>query len=448
MRLPVFFMAAMVVFGGVRQASAAEFYEYPDPVDSIEFIYPGDSGPYDAWPLAEENLTQGPGIGFDESEPHDKIGGGADSDWVTLADAGYPADYVEEVGMPVIRLDLGKDVVLDEISTWGYSDTNTNGMREFSLQFATDADGPEGYGTSVDYNPSFIVEDFFDFTAIERRSFEFDKPIVSRYVELTVLDNYFDDPGDGSGANGWGPGGDRVGIGEIAFRDSGLDPGDIIGDVLQAGDADQDFDFDQLDLVQVQIAAKYLTGNPATWGEGDWDGAPGGTPGNPPAGNGFFDQLDIITALNANTYLTGPYAAIGSDGTPGDGQTSVVYDPGTGELSVDPAAGKELTSINITSAGSMFIGDKPAALDGAFDNFGADNIFKATFGGSFGDISFGNVLATGIDRDDLAADLSVVGSLAGGGDLGAVDLVYVPEPTSAVLVLCGIMGLSLLWRRR
>ena len=36
---------------------------------------------------------------------------------------------------------------------------------------------------------------------------------------------------------------------------------------LQAGDADMDLDFDQLDLVQVQIAAKYLTGQPATWGE-------------------------------------------------------------------------------------------------------------------------------------------------------------------------------------
>ena len=77
----------------------------------------------------------------------------------------------------------------------------------------------------------------------------------------------------------------------------------------------------------------------------------------------------------------------------GDGQTSLVYNEGTGELSVDAPAGKELTSINITSAGSKFIGDKPAVLDGAFDNFAGDNIFKATFGGSFGEITFGNVVA-------------------------------------------------------
>lgn len=79
---------------------------------------------------------------------------------------------------------------------------------------------------------------------------------------------------------------------------------------LLAGDADQDMDFDQLDLVQVQIAAKYLTSQPATWGEGDWDGAPGGTIGSPPPGNGLFDQLDIVAALAAGTYLKGPYAAV------------------------------------------------------------------------------------------------------------------------------------------
>ena len=65
---------------------------------------------------------------------------------------------------------------------------------------------------------------------------------------------------------------------------------DLAG-LLMAGDANQDLRFDQLDIVRVQQAAKYLTGTAATWGEGDWDGAPGGKQGSPPAGNGFFDQL-------------------------------------------------------------------------------------------------------------------------------------------------------------
>jgi hypothetical protein len=81
--------------------------------------------------------------------------------------------------------------------------------------------------------------------------------------------------------------------------------------VLQAGDADMDCAFDQLDLVQVQVAAKYLTGEAATWGEGDWNGAPGGSVADrvPPPGDGEFNQLDIIAALNGNIYLTGSYCA-------------------------------------------------------------------------------------------------------------------------------------------
>ena len=79
---------------------------------------------------------------------------------------------------------------------------------------------------------------------------------------------------------------------------------------LMAGDANQDLSFDQQDIVQVAQAARYLTGQPATWGEGDWDGAPGGEPGRPPEGNGRFDQLDIVAALATGTYLAGPYAAL------------------------------------------------------------------------------------------------------------------------------------------
>jgi hypothetical protein len=79
---------------------------------------------------------------------------------------------------------------------------------------------------------------------------------------------------------------------------------------LQAGDADQDLTFDQKDLVTVQQSAKYLTGQAATWGDGDWNGAPGGLPGSPPLGDGLFTQLDVVAALSAGVYLTGPYAAV------------------------------------------------------------------------------------------------------------------------------------------
>jgi hypothetical protein len=52
-----------------------------------------------------------------------------------------------------------------------------------------------------------------------------------------------------------------------------------------AGDANEDGLFDQSDIVLVLQAAKYLTGQPATWSEGDWNG------------DGVFDQLDLVEAL-------------------------------------------------------------------------------------------------------------------------------------------------------
>jgi hypothetical protein len=83
----------------------------------------------------------------------------------------------------------------------------------------------------------------------------------------------------------------------------------ILDPPIQAGDADQDMDFDQMDLVKVQVAGKYLTGEPATWGEGDWNGVPVVLSARPPEGDGLFNQLDIVAAQQAGLYLTGSYGA-------------------------------------------------------------------------------------------------------------------------------------------
>lgn len=83
---------------------------------------------------------------------------------------------------------------------------------------------------------------------------------------------------------------------------------------LQAGDANQDYQFDQRDIVMVLGAGKYLTGQPATWGEGDWNTAPGGRQGRPPVGDGLFSQRDIVAAQQSGLYLTGPYAVLSSNG--------------------------------------------------------------------------------------------------------------------------------------
>ena len=116
-------------------------------------------------------------------------------------------------------------------------------------------------------------------------------------------------------------------------------------------------------------------------------------------------------------------------------------------MAVDAPAGIELTSINIDSAAGIFTGEAAQNLGGSFDNDADNNIFKATFGSSFGSVSFGNVAQAGLSEEFMLGDLSVVGSLAGGGDLGNVDLVYVPEPTSALLLAVGLV-IGLLHFRR
>ena len=43
-------------------------------------------------------------------------------------------------------------------------------------------------------------------------------------------------------------------------------------------------------------------------------------------------------------------------------------------------------------------------------------------------------LESGLSEEFVLGDLTVIGSLTGGGDLGEVDLIYVPEPASALLL--------------
>ena len=163
----------------------------------------------DLFPVS--NLIQGPGSGFDANDPHAKLLGGPDGNWVTAAPGGFPADYIAVAGPPVLTIDLGVDLPLYEISAWGYANSNANGVSSFSLRFATAAEGLAGFGGSIAFNPTYFAIN--DETA--RQSFPFGETIQARYVEMTLLDNHFVAPGDGSG--GEIPGGDRVGLGEVAF---------------------------------------------------------------------------------------------------------------------------------------------------------------------------------------------------------------------------------------
>ena len=70
-------------------------------------------------------------------------------------------------------------------------------------------------------------------------------------------------------------------------------PGSV--DVATPGDANDDGVFDQQDLLQVQQAGKYLSGQPASPLEGDW------------TGDGLFNQLDIVYVLQRGAYQGSPF---------------------------------------------------------------------------------------------------------------------------------------------
>lgn len=192
----------LAVLGMTAMAQAEDFH-------SISSIKSSTAGS-DLWPAS--NLIQGPGVGFDAGGTNDKLLGGPEGNWVTDAPAGFPSDYIDKVGKPVLTLDLGANRSLGEISVWGYTASNANGVSAFSLKFATEAEGEAGFGTSISYAPMFsgLVN-----SDNARQSFLFAQSVTARYVQFTAEDNFF--AGDGTGAGGLTAGGDRVGLGEIAF---------------------------------------------------------------------------------------------------------------------------------------------------------------------------------------------------------------------------------------
>ena len=76
---------------------------------------------------------------------------------------------------------------------------------------------------------------------------------------------------------------------------------DVTLDIFLPGDANRDLRFNQLDVVLVLQGGKYLSGETATWREGDW------------TGDGVFNQLDLLAALQGGPFLVGGQAALSLD---------------------------------------------------------------------------------------------------------------------------------------
>lgn len=196
MKKPVVLLAAALAFPSA--AGASHVFVTPTAVTTTT------TG--DLWPVS--NLIQGPGAGFDAAAPHAQLGGGDAFLWVTGAPGGFPSDFIAVAGEPVLTFDLGADTDINGIHTWGYATTNANGVKDFSLRFATDAEGTGGFGTSITLTPSFSMT--IDNTVPQ--TFGFGEVVTARYVELTAHSTHITNGGNGPPA-----GGDRVGLGEVSF---------------------------------------------------------------------------------------------------------------------------------------------------------------------------------------------------------------------------------------
>jgi hypothetical protein len=118
-----------------------------------------------------------------------------------------------------------------------------------------------------------------------------------------------------------------------ALRDLGWQEG-------LAGDANLDGTFDNFDLILVLQAAKYQTGEIAGWSEGNWND------------DFVFDQNDIVAALTSGVFLTGPYQAISTVPFVASDRTSTVWETNLSEM--DAVRGVERTSTRMDS-GAFFL---------------------------------------------------------------------------------------------
>jgi hypothetical protein len=148
------------------------------------------------------NLKQGSGVGFDATT-YDSIG--TDVSWYTRQTC-FPCNYFATGGaVPVLTINLGQDRLLSELSLWGYG--GPNGAKNFTLRFATAAEGISGFGTSIAYNPAFVAA----LQGTTMQEFNFSQTVMAQYVQMTITSNYYTSATSSTG-------GDRVGLKELAFE--------------------------------------------------------------------------------------------------------------------------------------------------------------------------------------------------------------------------------------
>ena len=208
-----------VLLGVAGSASATDTVIQPTAVVSDEYAYDGNSsshlitntgmvtevndGDTLASALAAEHASNDQWVSFFSTDP-----------------GGYPSDFFGSLGADTdvdIVLDLGADKALGSILLWQYSYSAPEGNHTQTLEVRinTDAEGSATFAGSATTVTLLKTSELGGVNLAQQ--FALDAVTTGRYVQLSLMDNYYD-PGNP------GQGGDRVGLGEVRFASEVPEP--------------------------------------------------------------------------------------------------------------------------------------------------------------------------------------------------------------------------------
>ena len=97
------------------------------------------------------------------------------------------------------------------------------------------------------------------------------------------------------------------------------------------------------------------------------------------------------------------------------GSVTMVYDPNTGDVSVNSGDGVSIKALQLTSAGSLLLPGYATkqATEGAFDSVTSSRALKLDRDDSFTELKYGPILPKDLDYETIRSDMKIRGSLIG-----------------------------------